>query len=118
MSPKHSTTWVTLFDRVFERAAPADPEAIEQLFRPISPAELASVTAQFRYPWPVDNPLHGTFKPLDPSKWPLPRPPLPREYVDFLLWSDGASWQTGDREFGCFGCEHVREYLLHYEFPE
>lgn len=62
--------------------------------------------------------MHGTYKPLDPSKWLLPRPPLPREYVEFLLWSDGASWQTGDREFGCFGCKQMREYLLHYEFPE
>lgn len=114
----NSPIWESLFDRVFERAAPADPAAIDQLFQPITSAEISSVTSKFRNPWQVGSPLHGTYKQLDPSKWQLPRPSLPREYIEFLLWSDGASWQSGDREFACFGCKHVREYLLHYEFPE
>jgi hypothetical protein len=118
MSQQQSPIWESIFDRVIERSAPADPAAIEQLFRPISPAEIASITAQLRNPWPVGSPLHASYKPLDPSKWVLPRPPLPREYIEFLVWSNGACWETGDREFACFGCEHMREYLLHYEFPE
>ena len=118
MSPSQSSNWDAVFDRVFERSGPADPAAIDQVFLPISPAEIVSVTAQFRNPWPVGSPQHAAHRPLDPSKWMLPRPPLPRSYVDFLLWSDGASWQTGEREFSCFGCKHLREYLLHYEFPE
>jgi hypothetical protein len=107
-----------MFDRVVEQTAPADLGAMEAVLAPISSAEVAAVVADLRNPWPPTSPYFATYKPLDPSKWLLPRPPMPKPYVDFLRWSDGASWQTGEREFSCFGCKAVREYMLAYHFPE
>ena len=118
MSPDKPTAWPTLFDEVFERAAPADAAAVGAVLAPLSAGEVAAVVAELRNPWPPTSPHFATYRPLDPSKWSLPRPPLPTSYVDFLAWSDGASWRTGQREFSCFGCKHLREYLLHYHFPQ
>ena len=117
MSPK-PLDWSTVFDEVVERAAPASPAAIARIFDRVSDDEAAAVVAAQRSPWPANDPRHAAWSPLDPRRWTLPRGPLPKEYQDFLAWSDGASWQTGEREFSCFGCEHLREYLLHYHFPE
>lgn len=118
MPPEQPTDWRTLFDQVFEQTEPANASAIDAVLAPLSPPEIAAVAAELRNPWPPTSPYFASYKPLDPSKWTLPRPPLPPSYLSFLAWSDGASWQTGEREFSCFGCKHLREYLLHYHFPE
>ena len=98
MSPEQSPDWPTLFDQLFERTDPADASAVDAVLAPLSAAEVAAVVAELRNPWPPTSPEFATYKPLDPSKWSLPRPPLPKQYVDFLAWSDGASWRTGERE--------------------
>lgn len=113
-----SLDWRLLFDQVIERNAPADKTVLETVLVPISAAEIAAVTVGIKNPWPANSPYFATYKPLDPTRWFLPRPPIPAPYIDFLRWSDGASWQTGDREFSCFGCKDLREYTLAYHFPE
>ena len=110
--------WASLFDRIDERTAPATAASVSGVLEPISSAEVAAVFANLRNPWPPYDPHFSSYTPIDPSKWRLPNPPIPTGYLDFLAWSDGATWQTGDREFSCFGCKHLREYLLHYHFPE
>lgn len=118
MSLAHPTDWSTVFDEVFERTESVDASAVGAVLASLSSTDVSAVVAELRNPWPPTSLHFATYKPLDPSKWSLPRPPLPTRYLDFLAWSDGASWQTGEREFSCFGCKHLREYMLHYHFPE
>ena len=118
MATTESIDWESIFDIVYQRTGPADRDALGTVLAPISPHEAAAVVSQLRNPWPTTSPYFATYKPLNPSEWVLPNPPVPHSYGCFLDWSDGAHWQTGGREFSCFGCRTLREYLLHYHFPE
>lgn len=94
------------------------PDAVELVLAPLADAEVDAIVREQVNPWPSGHELHRAWKPLDPRRWLLPTGQLPIDYLGFLRWSDGASWRNGSREFACFGCEHLRQYLLHYHFPE
>jgi hypothetical protein len=110
--------WQSCFDQIFERHEPANIAAINAVLAPLSRVEASSIVATLSNPWPPSSPYYSTYIPVDPDAWNLPTQPIPFSYISFLQWADGASWQTGDRQFACFGCKHLREYLLHYHFPE
>jgi len=110
--------WSEVFDQIFERQSPASDDAIATVFAPLTQAEIESIISDQRNPWRVDDLRHASWKPIDPRTWALPSHSLPPQYVDFLKWSDGAAWQTGEREFSCFGCADLRSYMLNYHFPE
>jgi len=82
-------------------------------------AEVAAINAQQRNPFPPADPLHARWYPFDPSQWRIPARPLPPSYRDFLLWSDGGSFRTGERRFDAFlPVGKLREYLLAYHVPQ
>jgi hypothetical protein len=53
----------------------------------------------------------------DPDLWKFPARPLPPSYLDFLCWSNGGFFLTGDRELQMLAAEELREYLLTYRLP-
>lgn len=55
---------------------------------------------------------------FDPALWTFPQRQLPSIYIDFLQFSNGGEFQTGDRYFQFFSMKQFREYNLAYEFPE
>jgi hypothetical protein len=118
MSLDRPIDWSTLFEKIYERSAPAKPGALDQILAPLSEADIAAIVKSQQNPWPASSPEFGMYRPFDPSRWLIPGPPVPNSNVSFLNWADGASWQTGDREFACFGCKHLREYLLAYHVPQ
>src|SRR5262245_27087877 len=110
--------WTSIFDEIHERTSPATSEAIEGILAPLTEVEIASLPAIRSNPYPTGHACHSSWRRIDPRKWSLPAQPLPDDLVAFLRWSDGATWRTGSREFSCFGCKEIREYMLAYEFPE
>jgi hypothetical protein len=118
MPDAHAIDWDAAFDQVYDRHAPAVAAEVAAVFAPMTAAEIAAIVAHQHNPYPEAHPLHASYRPFDPSGWALPRGRLPADYLGFLAWSDGATWQKGEREFGCFGARHLREYLLHYHFPQ
>jgi hypothetical protein len=55
---------------------------------------------------------------VDAKKWGMPSIVLPDEYISLLRYSNGGLIVNGEREFGFFGRDVLREYCLCYEFPE
>lgn len=43
--------------------------------------------------------------------------PFSVSYVDFLRWSNGGTFQNGDRQFQMFAVSEIRNYLLDYGIP-
>ena len=80
--------------------------------------EIASVTAQLRNPWPVGDPLHATYQPIDPRGGCCRTGRSPARTSSFCSRPTVHPGRRANAEFACFGCETLREYLLHYEFPE
>ena len=52
------------------------------------------------------------------KSWELPDYVLPNEYIDLLKYSRSGLLLNGEREFGYFGIEEIRDYYLRYMFPE
>ncbi|MDO7908824.1 SMI1/KNR4 family protein [Paenibacillus sp. JX-17] len=52
------------------------------------------------------------------SLWTFPQRDLPHSYIEFLQYSNGGEFQTGERYFQLFSTSELREYNLLYEFPE
>lgn len=117
--------WSSIFDEI--RPAPGASEADIECFvatigLPLSVAELAEVNRSQKNPFPVNDPLHGAYRPFDPSGWLIPSRPLPPDYLSFLRWSNGGWCRTGDREFGFFPTNDatggVRAMMLAYQVPQ
>jgi len=54
---------------------------------------------------------------LDYKQWNLPLLKIPEQYLKLLSYSNGGLIVNGNREFGFFGKNELREYYLNYEFP-
>lgn len=79
------------------------------LFLPLNDSELSFVESARA------NPFADAFH---PRKWWLPKFPLPESYLDFLRWSNGGAFLTGERRFDPFiPVAELRRYLLSYHFP-
>lgn len=55
---------------------------------------------------------------IDPRNWQLSDYHLPSEYIDLLRYSRSGLLANGEREFGFFSPEAIRDYYLRYMFPE
>jgi len=88
----------------------------------LSSAEIADALRRQTNPFPTDHPLHNVWHPFDPSSWIVPRLALPPPYVDFLSWSNGGDFRTGERWFQFFpaidSTHCVRAYMLGYNLPQ
>ncbi|WP_010499261.1 SMI1/KNR4 family protein [Paenibacillus elgii] len=114
--------WSSVFEMPYLMREGATEEELECLVKTwnekLSPQEIAEITERQRNPFPANHPLHTQYKPFDPSLWGLPQKKLPDSYLDFLRYSNGGEFQTGERYFQFFGTKQLREYNLAYEFPE
>ena len=88
------------------------------VFAPITDAEREEIISLQQNPWPTHHPEHATWTPIDPINWRFPSHPIPASYITLLQYADGGLAVNGEREIGFFGAHDIREYLLHYLFPE
>jgi hypothetical protein len=54
----------------------------------------------------------------DPKYFPIPHQlKLPKEYIELLQYSNGGGIINGEREFGFFSLEEIRQMYINYGFP-
>lgn len=53
----------------------------------------------------------------DLEAWQFPIRELPSSYLQFLSWSNGGFFLTGNQEWNILAAEQLREYMLVYRFP-
>lgn len=54
----------------------------------------------------------------DPKYFPIPQQlRLPKEYIELLQYSNGGGIINGEREFGFFSLEEIRQMYINYGFP-
>jgi hypothetical protein len=115
------TNWENIFDQVVRRRRTSAGEirkALSRVHRPLTQREIADINRGQQNPFPKGDDLYDTYKPFDPSRWRLPRRPLPASFVDFLCWSDGGEFQNGERLFQFLSAAELRSYLLSYHVPQ
>ncbi|WP_424991768.1 SMI1/KNR4 family protein [Paenibacillus turpanensis] len=114
MGEDQNVQWDQVFDEIYERKEGVGQEELTDFTR-VWNVQLSDLEIQ-----DIQNRLVQLFKspPFDPTLWRLPQKDLPLSYLDFLRYSDGGEFQTGDRYFQFFSIHELREYNLAYEFPE
>ena len=114
--------WLKVFEEVQHRPPGATANDLAALIaaleRPMSPEEVREHIVWQTNPRPANRPGRASDQPIDPTGWALPAAPLPQSYLELLQWSNGPSFLTGERQFTFFGCGDMRDYLVHYQFPE
>jgi hypothetical protein len=117
------------WDEVFDESHPVKPATAAVIARfvssankPLSSKDIAAITRAQSNPFPKSDPLHAAFRPFDPSRWVIPSRPLPESYLDFLKWSNGGEFRSGERLFQFFPAQSaahgVRAMLLAYHVPQ
>ncbi len=114
--------WESVFEHNYENIPGVSERELESFMmnwnKPLSEEEIAEIKGRQRNPFPVTDPLHGLYRPFDPSLWTIPVKRLPAAYLDFLKFSNGGEFGNGERHFQFFGTESLRSMMLAYEFPE
>jgi SMI1 / KNR4 family (SUKH-1) len=113
--------WPSVFDETIPEPGATEAELhhfVVTVGQLLSAAEVAEVNRSQTNPFPKGDPLHGAYRPFDPSHWILPNRPLPPDYLEFLRWSNGGWCRSGDREFGFFPTAEVRGMILAYHLPQ
>src|SRR5262245_18206590 len=97
--------WLTVFDEVHPEVPTTEAELhrlTDAIRQPLKAEEVRAIIAAQSNPFPPRDPLHGTWRPIDPSAWALPSGPLPPPYLSLLRWSNGGAFRTGERWFQFF----------------
>jgi SMI1 / KNR4 family (SUKH-1) len=117
--------WHSVFDEAHpvKGASAGELELfVASVSQPLTPMEIEAINRSQRNPFPEGDPLHAPWRPFDPSVWVLPNRPLPASYLDFLTFSNGGEFCSGDWRFQFFpalGQSHgVRAMMLAYHVPE
>jgi hypothetical protein len=114
--------WKEVFSQRFPAKGATRDELqalVSTICKPFSEEECRSINAAQSNPFPETDPLHATYKSFDPRKWRPPSKPLPPSYMDFLEWSNGGSFVSGERRFDpFFSTPELRDYLVGYNVPE
>lgn len=104
--------WKNIFDREFHKNQGATQEEIDSFCttwnRELSPEEIKEIN---------DN-QSKRYQPFDPSLWIIPKKTFPTSYLEFLQYSNGGEFGSGDRYFQFFSTYDLREMNFAYEFPE
>ena len=120
--------WASVFDEVRPRPGASDAEVrrfASAVVQPLTPNEVEMIREdQRKHAGQMADVLtklgvksEAVF--TDPSSWEMPRGELPPNFLDFLRWSNGGEFRTGDRWFWpAFGTEEVRTAMLSYEVPD
>ncbi|WP_042161966.1 SMI1/KNR4 family protein [Paenibacillus gorillae] len=114
--------WGTLFEKnyhMFTGVSEAELEQFQNSWnKPMNDLEIQEIVSRQRNPFPINDPLHGLYKPFDPSLWSIPQKTLPESYLAFLRYSNGGEFGNGDRYLQFFSAEELRAMMLAYEFPQ
>ena len=94
---------------IFDDARPAPPASEEDIAR-----LLASINA------PLSEEEIGWYSEphLRPRQWALPPFAPPEAHLDFLRFSNGGEFSSGDKYFQFFAAHEVRATMLDYYLPE
>lgn len=121
----HVTDWTNIFEECYpEPGAEAHElsELVQGFGASLSAEELGEINSRLSNPFPPSDPLHASYSPFDPCRWKLPAGSLPADYLDFLSWSNGGEFRTGERWFQFFPATDpmhgVRAMLLAYHIPQ
>lgn len=114
------------WDQMFSQQFPAKGATAAELLtlasaisQPLSEQEIQAVNASQSNSFPETDPLHNTYNPIECRKWRLPSRPLPCSYLEFLEWSNGGSFVSGERRFDpFFSTSELRDYLVGYNVPQ
>lgn len=117
--------WLTVFDEAYPEAGASESEIawfVASVGQPLSDEELAYVNGSQQNPFPKNDPLYTAYRPFDASLWTIPNRPLPPAYLEFLRWSNGGEFRTGEHWLQFFAALNrihgVRAMLLGYCFPQ
>ncbi|WP_282940612.1 SMI1/KNR4 family protein [Paenibacillus sp. RC67] len=114
--------WSSIFETEYMKRPEAALEELRQFLtnwnEKLSEAEIAEIVSRQSNPFPVSHELHSQYQPFDPALWIMPQKQLPGSYLEFLKYSNGGEFQTGERYFQFFSTDQFREYNLAYELPE
>jgi SMI1/KNR4 family protein SUKH-1 len=117
--------WSLVFDEGYPAAGASAAELarfVATVAQPLSAVEIETINQGQRNPFPKGDPLYASWRPFDPSLWVVPARPLPPSYLEFLAWSDGGEFRTGERWFQFFPAldpgQGVRAMLLGYHLPQ
>ncbi len=117
--------WSSIFDESRPGSGASDADIglfVAAIGKPLSEEEVAEVNRNQRNPFPASDPFHAAYRPFDPSRWEMPKRPLPADFLSFLRWCNGGWCRTGDREFRFFPISDpahgVREMTLAYHLPQ
>src|SRR5580704_12917515 len=94
--------WDKMFSQRFPVKGATEAELLalaSTISQPLSEQDIHAVNASQSNPFPETDPLHITYKPFDCRKWRLPSKPMPCSYLEFLEWSNGGSFLSGERWF-------------------
>ncbi|KAA2243802.1 SMI1/KNR4 family protein [Chitinophaga agrisoli] len=101
--------WYTSFE-FYDRQPGLQPGSMTTLLSaPVSATELALLEQNLQR-MSINN--------VHPRQWVIPQFTLPEELLQLLACSNGGGIVNGSREFGFFSLEQIREYYLHYHFPQ
>lgn len=117
--------WSNVFDESHPVAGASAAEIREfcnTVAQPLTASEIEAIRRGQSNPFPQSDPMHMTWKPIDPSTWVLPQLPLPRSYLQLLSWSNGGEFRKGENWFQFFPALNdihgVRAMLLGYHIPQ
>lgn len=115
--------WSSIFDETHPEpgASGADIERfVASVGQPISSSEIDEIKSEIQEI--KRAPGSESWLPIDPSRWLISNKPLPVSYLNFLQWSNGGEFRTGERRFQFFPVldplHGVRAMLLAYHLPQ
>lgn len=122
---QNALKWPSVFDETYPEAGASGATLAgfaESVGEPLRAAEITTINRRQQNPFPASDSLHAAYRPFDPERWILPWGPLPSLYLDFLKWSNGGEFRTGQRWFQFFpaldALRSVRSMLLGYNVPQ
>ncbi len=121
----HVTDWPRIFEELYPVPGAGEHEIsllVHTFGVALSAEELSAIRSGQINPYPPTHPLYASYAPFDPRRWKFPAGALPADYLDFLSWSNGGEFRTGDRWFQFFPATDpvhgLRAMLLAYRIPQ
>ena len=120
--PDSAIDWHGVFEEIYQEPG-ADEDDLAtlayRLGRPLTGEETQTIRQiQRANPYPVEDPRHASYRPTDPATWPMPAGDLPASYLDFLRWSNGGDFRTGQCWFHFYPTRELRPLSLGYAVPQ
>ncbi|SFE62127.1 SMI1 / KNR4 family (SUKH-1) [Paenibacillus algorifonticola] len=113
--------WTFRFENSYQKADALSEDDLQHFLNnwnaALTEEEKQEIADRQHNPFPVTDPLHLHYVPLNPATWTFPQKNLPGSYLAFLRYSNGGEFGSGDRHFQFFSAANLREMNLAYDFP-